>query len=1146
MALDLALTGLSQRYKSYLSRSHIHSCQHKTDLQTAQQEIKQLKIQLHNETKKCRAFKKTVEVLSQKREEDKARLDLWRSKLKEMTGAASKNIMDSTEFQLANSTPVLQNSSFDEDSAVAGDSNKPDSLSPRLSSFSETNTGLSTKPPNHIHSSTSNVTKDTTSDTNINTRNSDFSSGDVTVSEFQLTTPSHTLINESERLVQFKNTPIFYSPPQVNGASLHPIEDSNASSSVIHTPNTNDTKHLSPTTDNHEEKQDDDDTPVEDSQKSSGLCTPPNLEKASKDLDICSSATTSFPTKIGSSSNFRFHDRPNLISSPLKNTVIYELDEYDRNAGVMITESIDMGKSMRNYGSFNMDSSQSYNQDSNNVDASNSKNTIPEPDCASAKEQSDVVDEPNQLVLNRKRQITLDSFHQSNTDEAFEQKRKRRKSREVEAGPFLMQETIPNMFTDDENDNYNDYNHCQSAHDYDDRYPRQEMDVISLDSPTKSKSVCRQNFEKKDASALQTKSLNTENITSKQGKESESIYSNRYPISKRPESLNTKRSKLLNTTDSSNLSNLATSVNQAAPKSVSSKKVYELNFSDIDEDLKKPFSDSSSKPSTRRKSTGSKSYSTSTESLVRIQGPFVSNATIKPKPDSRNTKSRKSLGAIGSKFSSGFASDDDRDTKSKKYLKSHDGEREKMVQPQIKPVSNSRRLDNWISSTSKSINEQDNNNEGRPIEQGPEKKSSSKKKEKENVVVKAEETGDEYHPLTILSSQNVEEDEESSVGYQRQNEVESSQDYRSDIHLPQRSFGSGIPNADAHQNLKEPDAMSSQNEQESQLDQSETLNFYKNGTYFRYEEEFLDYLEEQKNEGDDASEPEKPSQVPSYVESADRSNKSNDADYYTNNVTSFKNNTWGDNSEDQVPALRVASSVPAKARATQKTTKKILNNKKTVDFFKMTDDEFLTYVNKHDWMPQDFIINPLVNDGIGYEYHEVVRGNKKKCQHGVDCQQCEKFYQLAGTGIQAVGPRWGSSDKSQSQDCNNTKPNETAAFSDLNVDDIQPRVRTIRSVNPGLYKTIEISAKEKASRHRNKTGINHVGSPEGFWKADFPSTQEIAEERAATLKKTKEIARNRWVQAVAAAKSGGEKGTYIFRNSDISERFATVEKRKKP
>lgn len=170
-----------------------------------------------------------------------------------MTGAASKNIMDSTEFQLANSTPVLQNSSFDEDSAVAGDSNKPDSLSPRLSSFSETNTGLSTKPPNHIHSSTSNVTKDTTSDTNINTRNSDFSSGDVTVSEFQLTTPSHTLINESERLVQFKNTPIFYSPPQVNGASLHPIEDSNASSSVIHTPNTNDTKHLSPTTDNHEE-----------------------------------------------------------------------------------------------------------------------------------------------------------------------------------------------------------------------------------------------------------------------------------------------------------------------------------------------------------------------------------------------------------------------------------------------------------------------------------------------------------------------------------------------------------------------------------------------------------------------------------------------------------------------------------------------------------------------------------------------------------------------------------------------------------------------------------------------------------------------------------------------------------------------------
>lgn len=1143
MDLDLALAGLSQRYKSHLSQSHTHSCQHKTDLQKAQQEIKQLKIQLHNETKKCRAFKKTVEVLSQKREEDKARLVLWRSKLKEMTGAASKNIIDSTEFQLANSTPVLQNSSVDEDSALAGDSNRPDSLSPRPSSFSETNMGVLTKPPNHIHSSTSNVTNDATSDTNVNARNSDFSSGAVTASEFQLTTPSHALINESERLVQFKNTPIFHSPPKVNGASLHPIEDSNASSSVIHTPNTNDTKGLSPITDSHEEKQDDDDDPVEDSQKSSGLCTPPNLEKASKDLDICSSATTSFPTKIGSSSNFRFHDRPNLMSSPLKNTVIYESDEYDRNAGVMITESIDMGKSIRNYGSFNMDSSQSYNQGSNNVDASNSKNTISEPDCANAKEQSDVVDEPNQLALNRKRHVALDLFHQSNTDEVFEQKRKRRKSREVEAGPFLMQETISNLYTDEENDNDNDYNHSQSARDYEDQHSRQEMNVISLDSPTKSKSVGRQNLEKD--TSLQTKSYNTENITSKQGKESKSNYSNRHTISKRPEFLNTKRSNLLDTTDSSNLSNLATSVNKVGPKRGSSKKVYELNFSDIDEDLKKPFSGSSSKPSTRRKSTGSKSYSINTGSLVRIQGPLVSNSTIKPKPDSRNTKSRKSLGSMGLKFSSGFASDDDGGTKGKKYLKPHDGKREKMVQPQIKPVSDPCRLDNWISFASKPTNEHDNNNEGRPIEQGPEKKFSSKKKEKENVVVKAEETGDEYHPLTILSSQNVEEDEESSVGYQRQNEVESSQDYRSDIHLSQRSFGNGIPNADARQNLKEPDTMSSQNEQESQLGQSETLNFYTNGTYFRYEEEFLDYLEEQKNEGDDTSEPEKPSQVPPYVESADLNNKNSDVDYDTNYMASFKNNTWGDNSEDQVPALRVASSVPAKARVTQKTTKKIPDNKQTVDFFKMTDDEFINYVNKHDWMPQDFIINPLVNDGIGYEYHEVVRGNKKKCQHGVDCQQCEKFYQLAGAGIEAVGPRWGSSDNSQSQDYN-TKPNETTEFFPLNVDDIQPNARTTRLVNPGFYKTIEISAKEKASRHRNKTGVNHVGSPEGFWKTDFPSTQEIAEERAATLKKTKEIARNRWVQAVAAAKSGGEKGTYIFRNSDISERFATVEKRKKP
>lgn len=86
-------------------------------------------------------------------------------------------------------------------------------------------------------------------------------------------------------------------------------------------------------------------------------------------------------------------------------------------------------------------------------------------------------------------------------------------------------------------------------------------------------------------------------------------------------------------------------------------------------------------------------------------------------------------------------------------------------------------------------------------------------------------------------------------------------------------------------------------------------------------------------------------------------------------------------------------------------------------------------------------------------YHEVVRGKEaRKALHASDCACCSDFYKLAGPGMRNTGPAWRSPPQ--------TVPHDT---------------------------------KQQVGRHRSRW--QRSPTPPLFWDCDFPTTQQLAQER---------------------------------------------------
>lgn len=125
----------------------------------------------------------------------------------------------------------------------------------------------------------------------------------------------------------------------------------------------------------------------------------------------------------------------------------------------------------------------------------------------------------------------------------------------------------------------------------------------------------------------------------------------------------------------------------------------------------------------------------------------------------------------------------------------------------------------------------------------------------------------------------------------------------------------------------------------------------------------------------------------------------------------------------------------------------------------------------------------------------------KQCEHGYNCSDCSKvidiliyiniygfyslsnqFYEAAGHGFAPATPQWNSQNK------------------------------------------LFMSSTNKGSRHRDRW--ERRPSPPGFWRSDFPNTQETEDEKRALEQYRNKEAEKRFEQAIVS-------GKYLFRDQNI-------------
>lgn len=88
---------------------------------------------------------------------------------------------------------------------------------------------------------------------------------------------------------------------------------------------------------------------------------------------------------------------------------------------------------------------------------------------------------------------------------------------------------------------------------------------------------------------------------------------------------------------------------------------------------------------------------------------------------------------------------------------------------------------------------------------------------------------------------------------------------------------------------------------------------------------------------------------------------------------------------------------------------------------------------------------------------------------------------------------------------------------------------------PGIITNDPAMMINKVSRHR--AAWDRPKSPPGFWRSDFPNTQEALEEKRQAEERLKREARVRFLEAM---KGGGGSNKYMFRDPVLRERVFDI------
>jgi hypothetical protein len=167
----------------------------------------------------------------------------------------------------------------------------------------------------------------------------------------------------------------------------------------------------------------------------------------------------------------------------------------------------------------------------------------------------------------------------------------------------------------------------------------------------------------------------------------------------------------------------------------------------------------------------------------------------------------------------------------------------------------------------------------------------------------------------------------------------------------------------------------------------------------------------------------------------------------------------------------------------------------------------------------DFKVNPDYNGGFDYAFTDVVRGrDQRKCLPGCTNASCcgGKFEMLAELALANRPP---------------VLSKEMIAEDDALLNEYFNDARKVKQLKQKGKEAERRAAlvKAKARKLANETGRHRHAyerrrTPPGFWRTDFPSTQEVAEDRREARDHERALVRKRYEEAVR----GG--GAWVFRD----------------
>lgn len=179
----------------------------------------------------------------------------------------------------------------------------------------------------------------------------------------------------------------------------------------------------------------------------------------------------------------------------------------------------------------------------------------------------------------------------------------------------------------------------------------------------------------------------------------------------------------------------------------------------------------------------------------------------------------------------------------------------------------------------------------------------------------------------------------------------------------------------------------------------------------------------------------------------------------------------------------------------------------------------------------DFKINPNTNAGLDIAYNEVVRSREaRRCLPGCTKTECcgRDLRAMVEAGLNPPLPRsfWDDSQSGRQQTYANEQEGRDHEYLQWFMGNGYDHDR-VDTMPTAMRQDLVVQAKVKllanqAGKHRQ--AHQRSRTPPGFWRTDFPATQEMEKDREEARKREREAVEERWREAMI------EDGRWLFRD----------------